>query len=139
METFIRSIASLLKMRRSLACEKCGEGWSNQNWLKEPEERLAAGGRRTNEETGLGFVGNRAGLILRRGSAYRHQNNNGRSDRNRRRRVHDDAERALIRISLIRMEMGDLDKRQQRQQSHAQQRHRHADAGAVAALAAAKM
>lgn len=114
-------------------------GGSNDDLWKEPDKRLAGGGRRTNEETGFGPMRGGARLSLRRGCAQRHQHDNGRSHCDRSRRVHDHAEWALVRIRLIGVEMGNLDKGQQHQQCHAHQRNRHTKPGAGAAVAAAKM
>jgi hypothetical protein len=52
----------------------------------------------------------------RRGRSNLHQDNDRRCDGNRGHGVHDDAQRAMIRIALKGMNVGDLNDRQQGQQ-----------------------
>ncbi len=104
-----------------------------QNWLKESDKRLEAGGRRTDEETGTGPWSERERLGLRSVRSQRHKHNRRRSHRNRRCCVHHHAERALVGICLIGMKMGYLNQRKNGQQSNAHQRYRYAKTGAGAA------
>jgi hypothetical protein len=49
------------------------------------------------------------------------QNDHGRNWRNRRRRVHGDAQRTMVGVAVGRMDVGHLDQGQQRQQGQTQQ------------------
>jgi hypothetical protein len=63
---------------------------------------------------------NRARLDNRRRAPYFDQDNRGRHHCNRRSRVHRDAQRTMVRISIQRMHVRHLDPGQPRQQGQAQ-------------------
>lgn len=116
---------------------KCGEERSNQN-RQETGRRLAGGGRRTNKESGFRPLGDSERLSLRCGSTQRNKDNSHGGHSDRRSGVHDDTDRALVRICLAGMKMGYLDEGKKRQQRNAQERHRRTETGAGAAAFASK-
>lgn len=78
----------------------------------------------------------RAGFIDRRGSRNPHQHHRSRGYRNWRRRVHDDAQGAMVGIAVERVHMRHLDKSQERQQDKTHQCRRRQSARLWAAIAA---
>lgn len=82
------------------------------------------------------MAGNEEGLGLRGGRTHLHQRNGGGRGRDGRRRVHHDAQLAVIGVGLVRVQVGDLGHGQQGKKDKAHDRYRREDAvpGAAAAV-----
>ena len=85
---------------------------------------LTAGGRRACNELGMPVADSRARLKNRRRSLNLHQHHHGNRNRDGRRRVHHDAQRAVVGIALQRMHVRHLHHGQQRHQEKAHHRRR---------------
>ena len=82
---------------------------------------LAAVGRRAGEELGIPIAYDRADFNQRLAAAQDDQNDRGGNHRNRSRRVHGDAQLAMIRVALEYVVVRHLDEGQKRQQGQTQQ------------------
>lgn len=89
-------------------------------------EALTTGGRRTREESRVPGPKHRAHLGNRRGRANLDQKNHGRRYGNRRGRMQHSAQRAMVGIAVVGMDVGHLDNGKQREQGQADNTcHRH--------------
>jgi len=82
-----------------------------------------AGGRRTNEEGRVPVAGERAHFKERCSIGERHQDNEGSRSSDGHGRMHDDTQRAMIRVAGSRMHVRHLDSREKGQQRQAHQHH----------------
>jgi hypothetical protein len=104
----------LFEVRRSIARSTWSEGVA-KNWMKR-KDVLAGDGRGTDEDPCLGSPSDEDGLGYRSGGSQLHQNDSGHGRGDRHRRVHDNAERAVIRIGVAGVEVGYLGNNQKCQQ-----------------------
>jgi hypothetical protein len=90
--------------------------------MKTDSAPLGGEGRRPRKEGRTPRSNDRAHLDHWRGRSNLHQDNDRRSDGHRGHGVHDDAQRAMVRITFQGMNVGDLDNRNQCQQEEAHDR-----------------
>jgi len=76
--------------------------------MKTDKDALAGDWGRANKEPCLGLPGDGDGFGQGRGSSQLHDDNNSRCRCRRRRGVHNDAERAMVGVSLIGVKVSDL-------------------------------
>lgn len=102
-------------MRRRCTSEGYSGPWVRLK-RKIGRDALAAVGWGACEELGVPIPDERARLNERRGGSKSDQDNHSRDDRNRRSRVHRNAQLAMVGIRVQRMHVRHLDNNQQRQQ-----------------------
>lgn len=103
--------------RRSIAAAGRTEERRARKFRK---DELAAGWRRTGKELGMAVADHSAHRNGLRLGAHLDQNHDCRGHRNRRRRVHGNAQLAMVGIAAERMHVRDLSNGQQRQQGKTQ-------------------
>ena len=104
-------------------------GGERSNWPLNPEECLAAGGRRTDKKLGLPFADGGNRLKLRYRGPQLDQYDDRRCNRNRHCRVHHDAQRAMIGCRLVGVEMRHLHHGQEGQQHETHHCHDRPETG----------
>ncbi len=90
--------------------------WTQAEVRRFGKDSLAAGGRGAREELGMPVADDSVRLKNRGGDLDLDQDDHGRADRDGRRGVHHNAERAVIGIGVHRMDVSHLDYCEQRQQ-----------------------
>jgi hypothetical protein len=129
---FCVPILAFWGMRRNIAAFKQRRmAWPTA--LKR-KDALRGDRRRANKEADLPLVGNDDRFGLRRGGSQLHDHNHSRSGGNWHHRVHDDAQLAVIRVGLVRVQVCNLRHRQHRQQDQAKHGNRRHKAGPRAAF-----
>ena len=108
------------KQRRKCTRKTC-KAQPGPDYTEDRKGALAADGRWASEELGLPIPDDRARLDNRLGGADSDQDYYSRGNRNRRRRVHRDAQRTMVGIAVQSMDMRHLDHGHHRQQSQTQQ------------------
>jgi hypothetical protein len=89
-------------------------------------KRLETRGRRAREKLGMPIADEGARLIDGRVDAELNQDDNGGGEGHRGRRVHGDAESAMVGVAGVGVEMGDLDRGQK---GHEDEAHHHDSRG----------
>jgi hypothetical protein len=102
---------------------KAASSGVNQAETEDRKDALTAGGRGACEELGAPIPDGRAGLDERRGGHSADQDNDRRNHRNRRGRMHRDAQLAMVGIAIGRMDVRHLNDGEERQQDQAQESH----------------
>ncbi len=114
-------------------------GWDQRNSgcnRKNRKDALAAGRRRACEKLGMPVANHRTRLIHRRRSLYLSQHHHGSRNRDRRSRMHHDAQRAMVGIALQHMRVRHLHHGQQRHQEKTNHRRRRQSACLATAISA---
>jgi hypothetical protein len=109
---------------------------TTQRTERKREDALAGNRGRADKEARLALPNHKDGLGLRRGRPQLHQNDGQCRNSDRRRRVHDDAQRAMVCIAFVGVQVGNLGHDKQCQQHNANHRNGREEAARCAAFRA---